>query len=378
MPRNFERAQASASAEQATALVARRRQSSTPNGQPAPESAQPEVPSVPVPPGAESETGGPRGPQESWPRKERRANRLEDPDGAEPAAEEKAPPAAAGGKPAARRQTARKPKREIPAGLWTKCESCGQLIYHKALAENLRVCSKCEFHFPLTALDRIQLTLDPDTFQEWDAELVSVDPLQFGVPRPYPEKIAEEQRTLGMADACVTGRGRLDGQDIALGVTDSRFMMGSMGSVVGEKLTRAIERATELRLPLIIISGSGGGARMQEGVLSLMQMAKTASALMRYDEAGGLFISVLTHPTMAGVLASFATLGDVIIAEPKALIGFTGPRVIESTIRQKLPEGFQRSEFLLEHGLIDLIVHRRDMKATLARLLAHFRPAWPK
>ena len=266
----------------------------------------------------------------------------------------------------------RRSKREIPAGLWTKCESCGQLLYNKALEENLQVCPKCEFHFLLTAPQRIALTLDEGTFEEWDADLVSVDPLQFGVPEPYPKKVEEAQRACGMADACLTGQGRLDGHEVVLGVTDSRFMMGSMGSVVGEKLTRAIERATERRLPLIVISGSGGGARMQEGMFSLMQMAKTSSALMKLDEEGGLFISVLTHPTMAGVLASFATLGDLIIAEPRALIGFTGPRVIEQTIRQKLPEGFQRSEFLLEHGLIDLIVYRRDMKARLARLISVF------
>ncbi len=263
----------------------------------------------------------------------------------------------------------RKSKREIPAGLWTKCESCAQLIYNKALDENLRVCPKCDFHFPLTARQRLALTLDEGSFEEWDADLSPVDPLNFRVPKPYAIKIVEEQKSCGMTDACLTGKGLIEGREVVLGVTDSRFMMGSMGSVVGEKLTRAIERGTEARLPVVIISGSGGGARMQEGVLSLMQMAKTSSALMRLDEAGGLFISVLTHPTMAGVLASFATLGDLIIAEPKALIGFTGPRVIEQTIRQKLPEGFQRSEFLLEHGLIDLIIPRREMKATLARLI---------
>jgi len=266
----------------------------------------------------------------------------------------------------------RKRKRDIPAGLWTKCESCGQLVYNKALDENLRVCPKCDFHFPLPARDRLQLTIDEGTFEEWDADLTPLDPLQFSVPKPYSEKLAEEQRACGMTDACLTGLGRIESHEVAIGVTDSRFMMGSMGSVVGERLTRAIERATERRLPLIVISGSGGGARMQEGMLSLMQMAKTSSALMRFDEGGGLFLSVLTHPTMAGVLASFATLGDLIIAEPKALIGFTGPRVIEQTIRQKLPEGFQRSEFLLEHGLLDLIVHRRDLKTTLARLLTSF------
>ncbi|OGX28550.1 MAG: acetyl-CoA carboxylase subunit beta [Omnitrophica WOR_2 bacterium RIFCSPHIGHO2_02_FULL_67_20] len=267
---------------------------------------------------------------------------------------------------------ARRSKREIPTGLWTKCESCGQLIYNKALEENLRVCPKCDFHFPLAAAQRLKLTLDEGTFEEWDAELAPVDPLNFAIPRPYAEKVVEEQRACGMPDACVTGKGLLDGHEVVIGITDSRFMMGSMGSVVGERLTRAIERATEQRLPLIIVSGSGGGARMQEGALSLMQMAKTSAALMRYDEQGGCFLSVLTHPTMAGVLASFATLGDLIIAEPKALIGFTGPRVIEQTIRQKLPEGFQRSEFLLEHGLIDLIAHRREMKAVLARLLSYY------
>ena len=265
----------------------------------------------------------------------------------------------------------RRSRREIPPGLWTKCEGCGQLIYNKALEENLRVCSKCDFHFSLTALQRLHLTIDEGTFEEWDADLSPMDPLRFSVPRPYAEKVVEEQRTCNMTDACLTGRGRLENREVVIGITDSRFMMGSMGSVVGERLTRAIERSTEQRLPLIIISGSGGGARMQEGMLSLMQMAKTSSALMRLDAAGGVFLSVLTHPTMAGVLASFATLGDLIIAEPKALIGFTGPRVIESTIRQKLPEGFQRSEFLLDHGLIDLIVHRRDMKSMLARLLRH-------
>jgi len=225
----------------------------------------------------------------------------------------------------------------------------------------------------LTAQQRLALMIDTDTFEEWDAGLSPVDPLHFTVPRPYPEKVKEEQKALGMLDACITGTGKIEGRQVVIGVTDSRFMMGSMGSVVGEKLTRLIEKGTEKHLPVIIISGSGGGARMQEGMLSLMQMAKTSAALMRLDAQGGLFLSILTHPTMAGVLASFATLGDLIIAEPKALIGFTGPRVIESTIRQKLPEGFQRSEFLLEHGLIDLIIHRREMKQRIAHLLEHFR-----
>ena len=264
---------------------------------------------------------------------------------------------------------ARNAKRDIPPGLWTKCEACGQLLYNKALEENLKVCAKCDFHFPLTAHERLALLIDADTFEEWDAELAPSDPLRFQGPRSYAEKLTEDQQVCQMRDACLTGLGMLEGHRIVFGATDSRFMMGSMGSVVGEKLTRAIERAMEGHWPLVIVSGSGGGARMHEGMLSLMQMAKTASALMRLDEAGGLFVSVLTHPTMAGVLASFATLGDLIIAEPKALIGFTGPRVIEQTIRQKLPEGFQRSEFLLEHGLIDLIVHRRDLKTALAKVV---------
>jgi len=270
------------------------------------------------------------------------------------------------------RSTTRKPKHDIPAGLWTKCEACGELLYHKALEETLKVCPKCDFHFPLTAHERVALLVDEGTFEEWDADLAPADPLQFHGPADYAEKLKQEQQACAMRDACVTGAARINGHPTAFGATDSRFMMGSMGSVVGEKLTRAIERAVESRWPVVIVSGSGGGARMQEGLFSLMQMAKTSSALMRLDEAGGVFISVLTHPTMAGVLASFASLGDVILAEPKALIGFTGPRVIEQTIRQKLPEGFQRSEFLLEHGLIDRIVHRKDLKAELARLLDYF------
>jgi acetyl-CoA carboxylase carboxyl transferase subunit beta len=264
----------------------------------------------------------------------------------------------------------RRAKRDIPAGLWTKCEGCGQLLYNKALDEGLRVCGKCDFHFPLTARERLTLLIDPDTFEEWDTDLAPTDPLKFRGPKTYPEKLKEDQQTCQMTDACITGSGRLDGHPVVVGVTDARFMMGSMGSVVGEKLTRAIEHAAERRHPLVIVSGSGGGARMHEGMFSLMQMAKTSAALKRLDQASGLFLSVLTHPTMGGVLASFATLGDVIIAEPRALIGFSGPRVIESTIRQKLPDGFQRAEFLLNHGLIDLIVHRRDMKATLAKLLS--------
>lgn len=263
-------------------------------------------------------------------------------------------------------------KKKIPDGLWTKCEDCGHIIYNKVLEEAFKVCPQCDYHFVLTAAERLKLLLDPDAFEEWDAGLSPADPLSFqGPTSSYRDKLREEQAACGLKDACLTGRGALAGRRVAIGVTDSRFLMGSMGSVVGEKTTRLTERATEERLPLIIVSGSGGGARMHEGMYSLMQMAKTSAALARFHEAGGIYIAVLTNPTMAGVLASFATLGDIILAEPRALIGFTGPRVIEQTLRTKLPEGFQRSEFLLEHGLIDKVVHRRHLKSTLAQLLAY-------
>jgi acetyl-CoA carboxylase carboxyl transferase subunit beta len=260
-------------------------------------------------------------------------------------------------------------KKGIPAGLWTKCKDCGQPIYNKTLEENLKVCSNCNFHFVLGAWERIDLLLDKGTFQECDKELSSTDPLEFREPKSYTEKIARDQEATGLKEAAIIGEGLLDNKRVVFAVTDSRFIMGSMGSVVGEKITRAIERATGRKLPLIIVSGSGGGARMQEGMFSLMQMAKTSMALSYHHQSGLPYISVLTNPTMAGVMASFAALGDVIIAEPRALIGFTGPRVIEQTIKQKLPEGFQRSEFLLEHGLIDMIVQRKNLKATLSQLI---------
>lgn len=263
-------------------------------------------------------------------------------------------------------------KRDIPDGLWTKCEGCNQPIYNKKLTDNFKVCPNCNFHFTLTAKERIGSLVDKDTFEEYDAELSPEDPLEFRGPKSYKEKLQADQEATGLKDAAVTGVAKVDGKSTGLGVTDSRFIMGSMGSVVGEKITRAIEAATKNRFPMIIISGSGGGARMYEGMFSLMQMAKTSAALAKHQGAGLLYISVLTNPTMAGVLASFAGLGDVIIAEPKALIGFTGPRVIEQTIKQKLPEGFQRSEFLLEHGLIDMIVHRKNLKSTLSNLMDYF------
>jgi len=261
---------------------------------------------------------------------------------------------------------------DIPSDLWTRCEECKELIYNKKLDENMRVCPKCGFHFTLDAYERVKTTLDEGSFKEMDPDMVSLDPISFEGPKTYKEKLKKDQELTGLKDAVITGEGAINGRKVVLGITDSRFIMGSMGSVVGEKLTRAIERSVETKYPLIIISGSGGGARMYEGLYSLMQMAKTSAALSRHNKAGCLFLSVLTNPTMAGIMASFASLGDLIIAEPKALIGFTGPRVIEQTIRQKLPPGFQKSEFLLDHGLIDMIVHRKSMKETLSKILNYF------
>jgi acetyl-CoA carboxylase carboxyl transferase subunit beta len=260
-------------------------------------------------------------------------------------------------------------KKEIPEGLWTKCEGCSEALYNKTLEENFKVCPKCNYHFVLGAYERINTLLDKDTFTEYDKDMFSLDPLEFRGPKTYKDKLSEDQLATGLKEAAITGEGLLDNKKIIIAVTDSRFIMGSMGSVVGEKITRAIEVATKAKLPVIIVSGSGGGARMYEGMYSLMQMAKTSAALQYHHKMKLPFISILTNPTMAGVMASFAALGDIIIAEPKALIGFTGPRVIEQTIRQKLPLGFQRSEFLLEHGLIDMIVHRKNMKSTLSQLL---------
>ena len=260
-------------------------------------------------------------------------------------------------------------KKEIPDGLWTKCEECSETLYNKTLEENLKVCPKCNYHFVLSAYERINMLLDKDTFQEYDKDMVSADPLDFKGPKTYKDKLAADMGLTGLKEAVVSGEGKLDDKKIIIAVTDSRFIMGSMGSVVGEKITRAIEAATKNNLPLVIVSGSGGGARMYEGMFSLMQMSKTCAALSYHRKANLPFVSVLTNPTRAGVMASFAGVGDVIIAEPRALIGFTGPRVIEQTIRQKLPPGFQRSEFLLEHGLIDMIVHRKSLKATLSQLL---------
>jgi len=264
----------------------------------------------------------------------------------------------------------RRPKRGVPEGLWLKCDGCRATIYRKQAEEQLGVCPQCGFHWYVSAARRIEQLLDAGTFEEWDADLRPTDPLGFrDTKKSYAERLAAEQKRTGLSDAAITGSGMIRARRVACGVTDSAFIMGSMGSVVGERLTRLVERATAERLPLIIISASGGGARMHEGILSLMQMAKVSAALARYSAAGGLFISVLTNPTMGGVAASFASLGDLCFAEPKALIGFAGPRTIKATIRVELPKGFQTSEFLLEHGFVDRIVARKDLKSEIARAI---------
>ena len=261
-------------------------------------------------------------------------------------------------------------KRSIREGTWVKCPGCKEPMPASKVEKQLKVCHLCNHHMYVSARERIEQVLDSGTFEEWDADLLSADPLDFkDKSRTYVDRVKAEQAKTGLSDAALTGVGMIRARRVAIGITDSQFIMGSMGSVVGERLTRLAERATEQDLPLIIISGSGGGARMHEGIFSLMQMAKISAALARYDEAGGLFISVLTNPTMGGVAASFASLGDVVIAEPKALIGFAGPRTIKATIRVELPKGFQTSEFLLEHGFIDRIVSRDKLKTEIARTI---------
>jgi len=263
----------------------------------------------------------------------------------------------------------RRPKRGVPEGLWRKCPDCGETIFRQEADRQLGTCPVCDHHFYVTATERIRQVLDEGTFEEIFRDMSSADPLEFNDKKAYRDRIIAEQKRTGLSDAAVVGMGMIRARRVAFGVTDSAFIMGSMGGVVGEKLTRLIERATEQNLPLIIVSGSGGGARMHEGILSLMQMAKVSAALARYDEATGLFISVLTNPTMGGVAASFASLGDLIFAEPKALIGFAGPRTIKATIRIELPEGFQTSEFLMKHGYLDRIVRRVDLKSEIARAI---------
>lgn len=256
-------------------------------------------------------------------------------------------------------------KVDIPEGLMKKCIGCHKIFYRKELIKNQHVCPNCGYHHQLSAWERIDNLFDEGTFQEWDSSLMSGNPLGFP---GYEEKLAKDREKTGINEAVVTGMGLIDGQATAFGVMDARFRMGSMGSVVGEKIARAIERAKEQSLPFIIFTASGG-ARMQEGVLSLMQMSKTSVAIQRYSEAGGLMISVMTHPTTGGVSASFASLGDYNFAEPGALIGFAGRRIIEQTTREKLPDDFQTAEFLLKHGQLDRVVHRHDMKHLFATML---------
>ena len=264
-------------------------------------------------------------------------------------------------------------KRSVPAGVFTKCPSCRAQLVTADLEKNDGVCPQCEHHFPLSAARRLEIVLDPGSFVEADASIESVDPLGFKDSKRYADRLRAARRSAGGADAVLVGSGKIEAMPVEVGIFVFEFMGGSMGSVVGEKVTRVFERALERQSPAIMFSASGG-ARMQEGVLSLMQMAKTSAALGRLREAGLPYVSVLLHPTTGGVAASFAMLGDVILAEPKALIGFAGARVIQNTIRQRLPPGFQRAEFLMEHGFLDKIVHRREMRATLARLVRLLGP----
>jgi acetyl-CoA carboxylase carboxyl transferase subunit beta len=266
-------------------------------------------------------------------------------------------------------QRAGRPKRGVPEGLWLRCPGCKATVFRKEVESRLSVCPECAYHFKLPGRERIRQLLDADSFEEWFADLRPLDPLDFRDRRPYADRLRAEQAATGMADAAVVGKGFIRGRPVVLGVTDFAFMAGSMGSVVGEKLTRAAEEAVRLNLPLILVSGSGGGARMQEGILSLMQMAKVSAALSRYDRAGGLYVSILTDPTMGGVAASWALQGDITLAEPGAMIGFAGKRTIWNTVRLELPEGFQTSEFLLKHGFIDRIVHRKDLRTEVARII---------
>jgi acetyl-CoA carboxylase carboxyl transferase subunit beta len=262
---------------------------------------------------------------------------------------------------------------KTPEGMWIKCSACLEIIYKAEVEKNLNVCPKCNHHFRIPALERIRSVVDEGTFQEFGEDLESVDMLAFTDTKKYSERLKEAKKKTSRKSAVITGTARISGIEVILGVLDFEFLGGSMGSVVGEKIAVAGEKALDLRRPLIIISASGG-ARMQEGTLSLMQMAKTSAALARLSDAKIPFVSVMTDPTTGGVAASFAMLGDIIISEPKALIGFAGPRVIEQTIKQKLPEGFQRAEFLLEHGMVDMIVERTRLKPTLTQILRFLEP----
>lgn len=265
-------------------------------------------------------------------------------------------------------------RRELPTDVFDKCEGCGEILYREKLAQNLNVCPDCGFHFRIPADDYLGLLLDPDSFEEHDAHLRSGDPLGFTDLKAYPDRIAAAEKKVGRNEAVVSGVGAIEGRPVALAVMDFRFIGGSMGSVVGEKIARAGRTALSRKIPFLIVSASGG-ARMMEGIYSLMQLAKTSAVLARIHEAGLPFISILTDPTTGGVTASYAMLGDVNLAEPGALVGFAGPRVIEETIKQELPKGFQRAEFLLEHGMVDRVVDRRELRREVALLLEHMAPA---
>jgi acetyl-CoA carboxylase carboxyl transferase subunit beta len=257
---------------------------------------------------------------------------------------------------------------DVPAGVWERCEKCGAMLYRQDVEDNLHVCPECGYHRRIDARTRIKQLCDPDTFEEFLADLTPTDPLKFKDRMPYRERIKTQQQKTGELEAVVVGRAYIRGRRVILGVMNPAFIMASMGAVVGEKITAAIERATEENLPLVVVTASGG-ARMQEGMVSLVQMSKTAAALARLDEAGGLYIVVATDPTTAGVAASFASLGDITLAEPGAMIGFAGPRVIANTIKAELPDGFQTAEFMLEHGFVDRIVPRKDLRREIARII---------
>lgn len=264
-------------------------------------------------------------------------------------------------------------KVKIPEGLWVKCDGCKEIIYKKEIEKNLKVCPKCNYHFRISAMERIEFIADEGSFSELDSDLTAVDLLNFKDTMSYAERIEENKKKSGMNDAAIYGDITINGRPLVLAIMDFSFMGGSMGSVVGEKITRAAERALEKREPLVTISSSGG-ARMQEGMFSLMQMSKVSAAIARLKDNSVLYISVLADPTFGGVTASFAMLGDIIIAEPKGLVGFAGPRVIEQTIKQQLPENFQRAEFLLEHGMLDCVTERKELKNTISKLCDHFMP----
>ncbi|MEX0980393.1 MAG: acetyl-CoA carboxylase, carboxyltransferase subunit beta [Gemmatimonadota bacterium] len=266
-------------------------------------------------------------------------------------------------------------RRDVPMDVFDKCKGCGEILYREKLSQNLSVCPDCDYHFRITAREYVDVLTDDESFREWDGGLRSADPLGFRDLKSYSERLESAEAKGGVNDAVLTGEGLLEEIPVCLAVMDFSFIGGSMGSVVGEKIARIGRRALEREVPLIVVSASGG-ARMMEGIFSLMQMAKTSAVLARLHEAGIPYISILTDPTTGGVTASFAMLGDAILAEPGALVGFAGPRVIEETIKQELPDGFQRSEFLLRHGMVDRVVDRRDLKSTTALLLRHMAAGW--